>query len=282
VDYKKLRVDLEDLIDSAFKTNPMYDDGSYAGVLVRLAWHSSGTYSKVDSTGGSSGANMRFEPESSHGANAGLNVARDLLENLKKKYPGITYADLYTLAGVIAIEHTGGPKISWRPGRSDTECVKCVKPTPNDRLPDANQGAQHLRDIFYRMGFNDQEIVALSGAHCLGRCHTNRSGYTGPWTRSPTSFTNAFFQELLNNKWTPKKWSGPLQYQDPSGDLMMTPADLSLIQDPEFKKYVQIYADDQEKFFKDFSKAYTKLLELGVKFPQQKNGTGEFWRKTFN
>ena len=41
----------------------------------------------------------------------------------------------------------------------------------------------------------------------------------GPWTRSPTSFTNAFYQELLNNKWTQKKWNGPLQYEDPTGDL---------------------------------------------------------------
>ncbi len=54
-------------------------------------------------------------------------------------------------------------------GRVDqTDGTKCP---PNGRLPDASQGAQHLRDVFYRMGFNDQEIVALSGAHTLGRCH---------------------------------------------------------------------------------------------------------------
>ena len=52
-------------------------------------------------------------------------------------------------------------------------------PTPSNRLPDASQGANHLRDIFYRMGFNDQEIVALAGAHALGRCHTDRSGFSG-------------------------------------------------------------------------------------------------------
>ena len=43
--------------------------------------------------------------------------------------------------------------------------------------------AVHIRDIFYRMGFNDREIVALIGAHTLGRCHADRSGYVGPWTR---------------------------------------------------------------------------------------------------
>lgn len=44
------------------------------------------------------------------------------------------------------------------------------------------QGSGHVRDIFYRMGFNDQEIVALLGAHTLGRCYTDRSGYEGPWS----------------------------------------------------------------------------------------------------
>ncbi len=45
------------------------------------------------------------------------------------------------------------------------------------------QDSQHIRDIFYRMGFNDREIVALIGAHTLGACHADRSGYVGPWTR---------------------------------------------------------------------------------------------------
>jgi cytochrome c peroxidase len=72
------------------------------------------------------------------------------------------------------------------PGRSDVKPeVAAAQPQkvipPNGRLPDAAQGASHVRDIFYRMGFNDQEIVALSGAHSLGRCHTDRSGFSGPW-----------------------------------------------------------------------------------------------------
>ena len=75
----------------------------------------------------------------------------------------------------------GGPSIPWKPGRTD-KSEKSVKPAdipPNGRLPDAAQGAQHVRDVFYRMGFNDREIVALSGAHALGRCHADRSGYLG-------------------------------------------------------------------------------------------------------
>jgi cytochrome c peroxidase len=60
-----------------------YDDGSYGPVLVRLAWHASGTYDAETKTGGSNGATMRFAPESDHGANAGLRAARDFLEPIK-------------------------------------------------------------------------------------------------------------------------------------------------------------------------------------------------------
>ena len=95
---------------------------------------------------------------------------------------------LWTLTGVAAIQEMAGPHIPWRPGRIDGFSHQA---TPDGRLPD---GADHLRHIFYRMGyvnkkiwtwdfadlihsFNDQETVALSGAHALGRCHTDRSGF---------------------------------------------------------------------------------------------------------
>lgn len=63
-----------------------YDDGSYGPVLVRLAWHASGTFDKETGTGGSNGATMRFAPEGDHGANAGLKAARDFLEPVKGKW----------------------------------------------------------------------------------------------------------------------------------------------------------------------------------------------------
>ena len=151
--------------------NVDYEDGSFGPILVRLAWHCSGTFDKTTGTGGSNGATMRFKPESLHGANAGLSIAREQLEPLKEKYPKLSYGDLWTLAGVVAIQEMGGPKIKWRPGREDKAEQDC---TPDGRLPDGSKSFGHLRDIFYRMGFNDQEIVALSGAHVLGRCHTDR------------------------------------------------------------------------------------------------------------
>lgn len=76
-----------------------------------------------------------------------------------------------------AIKTMGGPTIPWSSGRVDAIDASAV--TPDGRLPNADSGkpgsdpadSDHLRTIFYRMGFNDQEIVALSGAHALGRCH---------------------------------------------------------------------------------------------------------------
>eukprot|EP01104_Vermistella_antarctica_P020050 TRINITY_DN82_c0_g1_i1.p1 TRINITY_DN82_c0_g1~~TRINITY_DN82_c0_g1_i1.p1 ORF type:complete len:382 (+),score=78.14 TRINITY_DN82_c0_g1_i1:37-1146(+) len=247
-----------------------YDDGSYGPVLVRLAWHASGTFSQFDQDGGSDGATMRFSPEADHGANAGLAVARALLEPIKQRHPEISYADLWTFAGAVSIEELGGPKIPWRAGRSDkpngTFCP------PDGRLPDAARGADHVRAVFYRMGFSDREIVALLGAHAIGRCHTDRSGFDGPWTFGPTTFSNQYFELMLNQKWTERRWKGPRQFQDPTDAIMMLPADLALTDDADFKKYVELYAKDEKLFFSDFAAAFAKLLELGVPFPEEKKG----------
>ena len=143
------------------------------------------------------------------------------MDKIKKDFDWISYGDLWTLGGVAAIQEMGGPVIPWRPGRIDgTE----EHVTPDGRLPDASQAHDHLREIFYRMGFNDQEIVALSGAHSLGRCHPNRSGFDGPWQFAPTSFNNEYFKLLMNEKWSWKKWNGPKQYEDvKTKSLMMLP-----------------------------------------------------------
>ncbi|KAJ3221749.1 heme peroxidase [Clydaea vesicula] len=118
-----------------------YDDGSYGPVFLRLAWHAAGTYDLNTNTGGSNGSTMRFNPESSHGANAGLKIARDRLEQVKKEFPAITHADLWSLAGVVAIQEAGGPIIKWRPGRKDADSETAC--TPDGRLPDAALGQDH-------------------------------------------------------------------------------------------------------------------------------------------
>jgi cytochrome c peroxidase len=90
VNYQAVYNAIADVLDSED-----YDDGSYGPVLVRLAWHCSGTFDKDSGNGGSNGATMRFAPESNHGANAGLDAARAKLEPIKAMFPQITYSDLW-------------------------------------------------------------------------------------------------------------------------------------------------------------------------------------------
>ena len=172
---------------------------------------------------------------------------------------------MYTLYYVL------GPTIPWRSGRVDyveNDDYHKKSPQQDNRLPDATKGQDHLRDVFYRMGFNDREIVALSGAHSLGRCHRDRSGFEGPWSRSPTTFSNQYFIFLRDEVWTEKKWDGPRQFENSKtgSDLMMLPTDIALLKDKSMNEWVQKYADNEELFFNDFASAFSKLLELGVSF----------------
>ncbi|KAL1639633.1 heme peroxidase [Diplodia intermedia] len=269
-DYQKVY----DVIAKRLEEKDDYDDGSYGPVLLRLAWHASGTYDKETGTGGSNGATMRFDPEADHGANAGLKAARDFLEPIKQQFAWISYSDLWTLAGVCAIQEMQGPKVAWRPGRADRDVSFC---TPDGRLPDASKEQNHLRAIFGRMGFDDAQIVALSGAHALGRCHADRSGFDGPWTFSPTTLTNDYFRLLLEERWQWRRWGGPKQLEDAgTKSLMMLPTDYALIKDKKFRPFVERYAKDQDAFFRDFSDVVMRLFELGVPF-----STGEEARFTF-
>ncbi|XP_048234686.1 uncharacterized protein LOC8263921 isoform X1 [Ricinus communis] len=104
-----------------------------APIMLRLAWHDAGTYDKHTKTGGPNGS-IRNEEEYSHGSNNGLKIALDFCEEVKAKHPRITYADLYQLAGVVAVEVTGGPSINFVPGRKDSK----ISPREG-RLPDAKQ-----------------------------------------------------------------------------------------------------------------------------------------------
>ncbi|KAL4569048.1 hypothetical protein LXL04_024675 [Taraxacum kok-saghyz] len=219
-----------------------------APIMLRLAWHDAGTYDATTRTGGPNGS-IRLKEEYTHGANSGLKIAIDLCEEVKAKHPRVTYADLYQLAGVVAVEVTGGPTIEFVPGRKDSN-----DSTNEGRLPDAKQGPPHLRDVFYRMGLSDKDIVALSGGHTLGKAHPERSGFDEkPWTKDPLKFDNSYFVELLKG--------------DDSDGLLKLPTDIALLDDPNFRTYVELYAKDEDVFFKDYAESHKKLSELGFTPP---------------
>ncbi|EFJ08465.1 hypothetical protein SELMODRAFT_131845 [Selaginella moellendorffii] len=213
-----------------------------APIMLRLAWHDAGTYDRETKTGGPNGS-IRLEGEYNHFANRGIKAAIDLCEEIKEKCPKISYADLYQLAGVTAVEVTGGPTINFVSGRKDSSVIP-----PEGRLPDASQGANHLRDVFGRMGLNDKDIVALSGGHTLGRAHKDRSGFDGPWTSNPLTFDNSYFIELIEGEKT---------------GLLKLPTDTCLMDDKVFRQYVETYAKDKDTFFRDYAWSHKKLSELG-------------------
>lgn len=214
-----------------------------APIMLRLAWHSAGTWDVKSKTGGPFGT-MRFKAELDHGANNGLDIALRLLAAIKEQFPILSHGDFYQLAGVVAVEVTGGPEIPFHPGREDK-----TEPPMEGRLPDATKDCDHLRTVFGKqMGLSDKDIVALSGAHTLGRCHKERSGFEGAWTSNPLIFDNSYFKELLNGE---------------KEGLLQLPTDKALLSDPVFRPFVEKYAADEDVFFADYAEAHQKLSELG-------------------
>jgi L-ascorbate peroxidase len=185
-----MRVTKDDLTGAKEMIDGILEERDCGPILVRLAWHDSGTFDKSvkgewPSAGGAI-ASIRFSPEINHGANAGLAGAAKLLEPVKQKFPDVSYADIYQMASAYSIEKAAGPKIDMKYGRVDAESPEQCSPEGN--LPDAEAGDNgeygtdtgtastkdttpngHLRKVFYRMGLNDEEIVALSGAHTFGK-----------------------------------------------------------------------------------------------------------------
>ncbi|ODV83546.1 hypothetical protein CANARDRAFT_177696 [[Candida] arabinofermentans NRRL YB-2248] len=245
---------------------PDFEDKSLGPNMVRFTWHCCAHYDQVTGTGGSNGGTMRFAQEFNDPGNTGLHTAKSYLDQIHEKFTWISFADLYTLGGVVAIEEMGGPKITWLPGRTD--CPDAAKVPPIGRLPLATLGVDHIHTVFtQRLGFNDQEIVALiGGGHTLGGCHAKFSGFTGKWTQNPLIFDNQFFKVLLEKQWSlgtvPE--TGKEQYYSEDKLLMMLITDIHMLRHPKFREWVEIYAKDCQRFLDDFAKAFAKLIELGV------------------
>ncbi len=208
VDMKALKADIADEMTTSQAWWPA-DWGTYAGLFIRMAWHSAGTYRAADGRGGADGGQQRFEPLNSWPDNANLDKARRLLWPVKKKYGrDVSWGDLMVLAGNVALEKAGfktfgfaggraddweadlvywGPETKWLDdskrysGKRDLEnplaAVQMgliyVNPEgPTGHTGDPLAAAVDIRDTFGRMGMNDEETVALiAGGHTLGKTH---------------------------------------------------------------------------------------------------------------
>ncbi|MGE0038827.1 MAG: catalase/peroxidase HPI [Xanthobacteraceae bacterium] len=183
------------------------DFGHYGGLMIRMAWHSAGTYRITDGRGGAGAGQQRFAPLNSWPDNANLDKARRLLWPIKQKYgKKLSWADLMVLAGNVALDSmgfktfgfAGGRKDVWEPEelywgpegtwlgderysgeRQLSEPLGAVQmgliyvnPEGPNGNPDPVAAAKDIRETFFRMAMNDEETVALiAGGHSFGKTH---------------------------------------------------------------------------------------------------------------
>ena len=183
------------------------DFGHYGGLMIRMAWHSAGTYRITDGRGGAGAGQQRFAPLNSWPDNANLDKARRLIWPIKQKYGRkISWADLMVLAGNVALESMGfktfgfaggrvdvwepeelywGPEGTWlgderysgerqlaEPLGAVQMGLIYVNPAGPNGNPDPVAAAKDIRETFFRMAMNDEETVALiAGGHTFGKAH---------------------------------------------------------------------------------------------------------------
>ena len=207
LDLAVVKKDLADLMTNSQEWWPA-DWGHYGGLMIRMAWHSAGTYRTGDGRGGGGTGNQRFAPVNSWPDNINLDKSRRLLWPIKQKYGNkLSWADLIILAGNVALESMGfktfgfggGRADIWQPeediywgneetwlgdkrysGERDLEnplaAVQMgliyVNPEGPNGNPDPVASGVDVRETFARMGMNDEETVALvAGGHTFGKAH---------------------------------------------------------------------------------------------------------------
>ncbi|MEU6609715.1 catalase/peroxidase HPI [Streptomyces shenzhenensis] len=207
LDLPAVKRDIEDVLTTSQDWWPA-DFGHYGPFVIRMAWHSAGTYRISDGRGGAGAGQQRFAPLNSWPDNANLDKARRLLWPVKKKYgQSLSWADLLILAGNVALESMGfetfgfgggradvweseedvywGPETTWlgderytgdRELENPLGAVQMgliyVNPEGPNGTPDPIAAARDIRETFRRMAMNDEETVALiAGGHTFGKTH---------------------------------------------------------------------------------------------------------------
>lgn len=271
-----------------------------AAAFLKLAFFDATTYDAKSKTGGPNGS-IRLRDDSEKDdllmdAIQRLGELKSTDNTTEKLYQYISYADLFQLAGVEATNMLAEKKIiEFEPGRMDSY----IPPSTKLRPLTGDENASDVRDVFYRMGFDDKEIVALSWAYycwetCKASTSTTLGGKTEPTTPTPLpKLDDSYYKSLKNlaeatNKEKPTKDSASTktnETQNKSGDKETTSSVgggaaaaartnqlkyhwKCLLLEKPFAEHVITYATKEGQFVMDFAAAYKKMSELGFKEPQ--------------
>ncbi|MDQ2050153.1 catalase/peroxidase HPI [Natronolimnohabitans sp. A-GB9] len=207
LDLEEVKQDIEDVLTTSQEWWPA-DYGHYGPLMIRMAWHSAGTYRTTDGRGGADGGRQRLPPLNSWPDNANLDKARRLLWPVKQKYGRkLSWADLIVLAGNVSLESMGFETFGFGGGREDDfKPDKSVYWGPENKMeesdrfsdegeleeplgatvmgliyvnpegpggePDPEAAAERIRESFGRMAMDDEETAALiAGGHTFGKVH---------------------------------------------------------------------------------------------------------------
>ena len=258
-------------------------------LVVRLAWHSAGTYGAgLSPPGGTSGGCLRHVPESAHRENRGLQPAVRVVMLLVASHPTVTFADMTQLAAAVGHELLGSGDMYFTPGRPDySESVarsRCTSgrlagfdKAPGDVFP-YPLTATRVLDSFSRLLAEEkvaQWTVALMGAHTLGGVTHDVSGVSASFDATPLTFDNGYYKKILAVDWraaevftapafpnTPVFLDNGAANSGSNATALVT--DLSLLADPLTRAAVELFAANSTAFFEAYSAAWESISEAGV------------------